>query len=98
MHDRAGRMPRRGQRMRIERGIGIDDSAGLRRGLAALDLVDVRGAVHARDLLARRRGRRVVLEVRIEARGDQAIADRGQPLGAFGVVGPHLVQQDTTDG
>ena len=75
MHDGAGRVARSGQRMRIERGIGIDEMQA-RLGTCRDDLVDVGRAMHARDLLVRRRGRRIVLDVGIEAGGDQAVADR----------------------
>ena len=53
---------------------------------------DVSLAVDPRELLVRRRWRLVVLKVGIEPRADEAVADREQPVGAFGVIRPHVVQ------
>jgi len=48
-------------------------------------------AVNARGLLAGRRWRHVMLDVGVEAGRDQAIADRGEALRAFRMVGTHVM-------
>ena len=57
------------------------------------DLIDIALAVNAGDLLACGFRRRVMLQIAVDARGDQPVADRGQPIRTFGMVGTHFVQQ-----
>ncbi len=89
---RAGGVQRRGQRIGAHRGVGIDVVQARGRRFR-LDRRDVSRAVHARELVALRRRRRVMHEVAVESGADQAIADRTQPVGALGVIRPHVVQQ-----
>ena len=91
-HDGAGGVLCRRQRVRVERGVGVDEVQPC-RGARLLEGIDVRVAVHAGDLRARRRQRRVVAQVGVEPGGDQAVADGVQPVGALGMVRPHVVQQ-----
>ena len=91
-HDRAGGVLRRVERVRIQRGVGIEVHEPLARA-RALDLVDVVRAVDARELLARGGRRRVMDQVAVEPGGDQPVADRRQPVRALRVVGPHVVQE-----
>ena len=58
-----------------------------------LERREIAFAVDARELLVRGRRRLVVLQVAVEPGADQAVADRPQPVGAFRVVRPHVVQQ-----
>ena len=90
------------ERMRIERRVGIDKmQAGF--GAGSHDLVDIALAMNARDLLARRFRRRVVLQITVDSGSDQAIADRSEAIRALRMVRAHIVQatrrmRDVRDG
>jgi hypothetical protein len=56
--------------------------------------IEVRLAMHAQHLLARRPRRLVVNEKRVETGRDQAVADRGEPCRTLGMLRAHLVQQE----
>ena len=86
------RMQRRFHRMSVERGVGIQVAQPAGR-CRALDRLDVRGCVYARQLFARCAGRFVSHDVSIEAERDHVIVDRCEPLRAFRMIGSHLVQQ-----
>jgi hypothetical protein len=92
MDDRAGRVQRGVDGMRIERGVGVEvaQPAGGRR---RLDRRDVAAIVHACELVRRRRRRLLPHEVRLEAGRDELVVDRGQPVGALGVIRAHFVLQ-----
>ena len=90
-HHGAGSVPRSGQRMRIEGGIGIDEMQP-RRGRCGIDGVDVSDRMHPPQLVTGRGRCRVMQEAGIDAGGDHPVADRRQSLGALGVIGPHFMQ------
>ncbi len=91
-HDGSRRMQRSRQRFRAHRRVGIDVVQP--RGRAFLfDRREVPLSMDPRKLLMRRRRGVVVLKVGIEPRADEAVADGQQPVGAFGVIRSHVVQQ-----
>jgi len=62
-----------------------------RRGVA--DGSHIFERMHARQLLIGSQRRFVAREPRREARRDQLVLDGGEPLGALGMVRPHVVLQ-----
>ena len=77
--------------MRIHCGIRVNLGVPL-AGREALQRVDVVAVVHAQQLLAGRFRRFMPYDQLLEARGDELVLDRRQPLGPLGMAFAHLVQ------
>ena len=92
VHDGARGMPCGGDRMRVERGVGIEVAQSA-RGRRRLDRLDVAAVVNARQLLDRRGRRLVPGEVGLESRRGELVVDRRETIGAFGMIRAHFVLQ-----
>jgi hypothetical protein len=88
----AGRTQRRLQGTRRHRRVGIEMHDAVRR-TAVMHVIDVVARMNAQQLLHLDQRRVMELQVHVEAGGNQAIADRAEPIGTFRMVGAHVVLQ-----
>ena len=90
-HRGARGVTRRGERIGIERGVGIEIvDAGARASF--FDHFDIARRMHPFELLAGRFGSAVVKHDIVETGGDEPVADRIEPFRTFRMVRPHVVK------